>query len=89
MTLEAAPVLPGKAATQRVQIRAAGRLLLDGVIAPGHGTLAFSIPPEAVSPGGIVSLSLELPDAISPRDAGVNVDTRLFAVTLQTLTIGP
>jgi hypothetical protein len=88
ITLLGGPALPGKAATQHVRVRAAGSTLLDGLMAPGHGTLAFTVPPSAVSPEGVVSLTLELPDAMSPRDDGVNVDTRLFAIALQTLIIG-
>lgn len=71
---------------QRVRVRTGNALLGEWVVG-GSTTVELSVPASAVV-DSVVELTFELPDAISPADAGVSTDPRKLGVGLRSITLG-
>ena len=81
LELDLAPcVAPPRVQRQRLRIQAAGAMLAERWI-DGHATLTLLLPPGAAA-GGAVRLVLHHPDAIRPRDFGLNDDPRQLGFRL-------
>ncbi len=82
------PFLPKPVTRQRVEVSA------NGIALPGlelrqetaRGQV-IEVPGTAIGPDGRVALTLRFPDAISPREAGLNRDRYKLAVRLIFLTV--
>jgi hypothetical protein len=76
---------------QRVVVSANGQALGEIIFdSPDAAYHALAIPAEvaALDAEG-VTLQFDFPDAISPRDMGVNEDTRKLGILLETLSVLP
>ncbi len=71
---------------ERVVAAANGREL-EHFVAKGEEEKAFLIPASCLDKDGTVTLSLTLPDAISPKDLGRGGDDRRLALRLYSLTV--
>lgn len=71
---------------QRVQVRAGDALVGEWVVG-APTTIELSVPGSSVVDSS-VALTLELPDAIAPADAGVSTDPRRLGVGLRSIRLG-
>ncbi len=60
---------------------------IDDYVAKGKETRTFKIPPECFGDDGTVELSLQMPDAVSPKELGLGGDTRRLALQLYRVTL--
>jgi hypothetical protein len=74
--------------SQRVAVSINGRHVADWTIGAGASTQEVLIDPVDVDKTkGFAELSFQLPDAISPVDAGLSSDTRMLGVFVRNMTI--
>lgn len=76
--------LSAKAPQQRVIFKVDGRILQE-MLANGNGEVSLEWTPPVGQP--VSRLTIELPDAHSPRDAGMSTDGRVLAIGLEQLTV--
>lgn len=73
---------------QRIEVRLAGALAGSYKVDYPDTTLAFDVvlPPEDLQSARKIHIGFELPDAISPKAAGVSGDSRVIALGLVSVT---
>jgi hypothetical protein len=71
---------------QEISLRINGRLLETWRVNNG-GEYTLDIPRELVG-GEIIEIVFHLPNAVSPKELGLNRDERLLAVAIKSLVIG-
>ena len=66
---------------EHVSITANGREIAN-FVARGEETRSFDLPENAITAEGFLSLTLHLPDVISPKELGKGKDVRQLALRL-------
>lgn len=89
ITLTLSPCLPGKAAHQPLSITANGRMLVQTTVSSLHSTITIPLPPDVIDSAGLVTLSMSLPNATSPFDAGVGWNRHPYGLVIEGLSIQP
>jgi len=77
---------------QRLIIQANGHTVAQMTLSaqsPSPSPTPVIIPRALVGETGILRISLSTPDAISPKELGINNDERLLAVAFRTVTVAP
>lgn len=85
LSLDVQAYVPPGHDPQRVRVRAGDALLGEWVVGD-RTTIELAVPGSAVV-DDVVALTFELPDAISPADAGVSADSRTLGVGLRSIAL--
>ncbi len=85
LKLEMTPLIGGNTPYQEISLRINGRLLETWRV-KNVGEYTLDIPRELVA-GEILEIVFHLPNAVSPKEIGINRDERLLAVAIKSLVI--
>ena len=75
-------------APQRLIIRCKGQTLYDEEVSSSEEPVTFKIPPDCIEDGMLI-LTLEYPDAVSPRSLGQSDDGRILAFAFSLICLYP